>query len=144
MKILILNGPNLNLLGKREPDVYGAQTLPELNAYIRGYFKKTELDFFQSNHEGEIIDRIQQADGVYDGIVLNAGAYTHYGYAIRDAVAGVQIPVVEVHLSNVDAREPFRRKSVLAPVVAGRISGFGAYGYVLAVRALAHRAKDKA
>ncbi len=143
MKILILNGPNLNLLGMREPDVYGSQTLEDLNIYIRDYFKKTELEFVQSNHEGELIDQIHKADGAYEGIVLNAGALTHYSYAIRDAIVAVSVPVMEVHLSNVAAREDFRRNSVIAPVVQGSISGLGAYGYVLAVRALAHQAIHK-
>jgi len=143
MKILILNGPNLNLLGTREPEVYGSRTLEDLNIYIRDYFKKTELEFVQSNHEGELIDQIQKAEGSYEGIVLNAGALTHYSYAIRDAIAAVSLPVMEVHLSNVAAREDFRRNSVIAPVVQGSISGLGAYGYVLAVRAIAHQAIHK-
>lgn len=143
MKILILNGPNLNLLGMREPEVYGSRTLEDLNSYIRDYFKKTELEFVQSNHEGELIDQIHKADGSYAGIVLNAGALTHYSYAIRDAIVAVSVPVMEVHLSNVAAREDFRRNSVIAPVVQGSISGLGAYGYVLAVRAIAHQAIHK-
>jgi len=144
MNILILNGPNLNLLGKREPSVYGTRTLDELNSHIRNYFKTTKLTFFQSNHEGALIDQIHAGDGVYDGIILNAGALTHYSYAIRDAVAAVRVPVVEVHLSNLSAREEFRHLSVISAVTIGTISGFGVYGYVLAVRALAHRLKNKA
>lgn len=141
MKILIINGPNLNLLGKRKPDVYGHRSLNELNAFIKEYFKKVDLEFFQSNHEGAIIDRIHQAMTRFDGIVINPGALTHYSYALRDAIEACTIPVVEVHLSNIAARESFRRVSVISEVCQGTISGFGAYGYVIAVQALAHKRK---
>ncbi len=143
MRILVLNGPNLNLLGQREPDIYGHSSLEEMNAFIRGYFKKTEIEFFQSNHEGVLIDKLHEAPERYNGVVFNPGALTHYAYALRDAVKAINIPVIEVHLSNVHAREPFRTKSVIASVVRGTISGLGAYGYVLAVRALAHFAKKE-
>jgi len=143
MKILILHGPNLNMLGKRDPAVYGSLTLDDVNAFISEYFKKVELEFFQSNHEGTIIEKIQKADGTFNGIVLNAGAFTHYSYAIRDAIEAISIPVVEVHISNVAAREEFRHKSVIAAVSIGSIVGLGAYGYVLAIQAIAHNAKRK-
>jgi 3-dehydroquinate dehydratase II len=143
MKVLIIHGPNLNLLGKREPDVYGSRSLEDVNTFISTYFKKVQLEFFQSNHEGEIIDQIQKADGLYNGVVINPGAFTHYSYAIRDAVAAISIPVVEVHLSNVAAREEFRHKSVIAAVAMGSVIGMGAYGYVLAVQAIAHHSKRK-
>jgi 3-dehydroquinate dehydratase II len=143
MKVLILHGPNLNLLGKREPEIYGTRTLDDVNTFISEYFKKVELEFFQSNHEGEIIEKIQKADADCAGIVLNAGAFTHYSYAIRDAIESVSVPVVEVHISNIASREEFRHKSVIAPVVMGSIVGMGAYGYVLAIQAIAHHAKRK-
>ena len=139
MNVLIINGPNLNLLGDRKPEVYGSRTLNEINQYIRKYFKNTKIDFMQSNHEGEIIDAIQQAIQKYDGIVINAGAFTHYSYAIRDAIEAISIPVIEVHLSNIAGREEFRKSSVIAPVCRGSISGFGRYSYVLAIRALVHK-----
>ena len=139
MQILVINGPNLNLLGERKPEIYGALTLREINKYIEEYFKNTKINFFQSNHEGEIIDKIQSAPQKYEGIVLNAGAFTHYSYAIRDAIEAISIPVVEVHLSNVASREEFRKQSVLSPVCMGSISGFGKYSYILAVRAIVHK-----
>ncbi len=141
MKILIINGPNLNLLGEREPNVYGHKSLEEINVFIADYFKRVDLDFFQSNHEGEIIDKIHQARQFYDGIVINPGAYTHYSLAIRDAIEAVAIPVAEVHISNIDDRESFRRTSVISEVCAGTVSGFGVYGYVLAIQGLAHKIK---
>ena len=133
MKILIINGPNLNYLGRRKPEIYGRRTLDELNEYIRSNFKEDTLEFFQSNHEGAIIDKIQEAPQKYDGIVLNAGAFTHYSYAIRDAVEACEIPVVETHLSNTAAREDFRSVSVISEVCRGTVAGFGADSYVLAV-----------
>ena len=144
MKILVMNGPNLNLLGTRKPDVYGHKSLDEVNTFIEGYFKRVEIEFLQSNHEGEIIDKIHQAAHEVQGIVINPGAYTHSSYAIRDAIEAVDIPVAEVHISNVHGREDFRSRSVLSDVCAGTISGFGIYGYVLAVQALAHQLKRKA
>lgn len=138
MNVLIINGPNLNLTGMREPGVYGSETLESINErlFIAAEEQGIQLEFFQSNHEGELIDRIHASIGVYAGIVLNAGAYTHYSYAIRDAVAAVNIPTVEVHLSNVFAREEFRTRSVLSPVCIGCIAGFGADSYLLALEAL--------
>lgn len=143
MKVLIINGPNLNLLGKRKQAVYGQKSLDEVNTFIIDYFKKIHIDFFQSNHEGEIIDKMHKADSSYTGIVLNAGAFTHYSYAIRDAIEAISLPVVEVHISNIAAREGFRHKSVISDVVAGSIIGLGIYGYVLGVQALVHQHKRK-
>lgn len=138
MNILIINGPNLNLLGRREPGVYGDDSLEEIQREILEKAKKmnVEVAFFQSNHEGAIIDALHEAMDSYDGVVLNAGAYTHYSYAIRDAIAAVKIPVVEVHISNVYAREEFRHTSVIAPVCAGSIAGFGKNSYILGLRAV--------
>jgi 3-dehydroquinate dehydratase-2 len=135
VRVLILNGPNLNLLGKREPDVYGKTTLIELEERLRDFAKErgAEIECLQSNSEGAIIDAIHAADGAFAAIVLNAGAYTHYSYAIRDAIAAVSVPVVEVHISNIHNREEFRKTSVIAPVCKGQISGFGLDGYFMAL-----------
>ncbi len=135
MKFLVLNGVNLNLTGRREKDVYGGETLEEINREIEAFVegKGHRVDFVQSNFEGELCTQIQRAEGVYDGIVLNAGAFTHYSYAIRDAIASVSVPVVEVHMSNVHAREEFRHKSVLTEVCKGEILGFGKNSYLLAL-----------
>lgn len=137
MKILVLHGPNLNLLGEREPAVYGHLTLEEINErlYRRARRLGVELEIFQSNHEGELIDRLHAARGQAQAIIVNAGALTHYSLALRDAVKAVGLPTIEVHLSNIYAREAFRRRSVLAPVVTGQISGLGALGYLLALEA---------
>ena len=135
MKILIINGPNLNRLGLREPDVYGKETLQQINDKLTEYSRNIDIDFFQSNHEGELVDRLQKAVDKYQGIILNAGALTHYSYALRDAIASIPVPVIEVHLSNIHSREDFRKQSVIAPVCAGSISGFGKYSYFLAVKA---------
>ncbi|RDB34722.1 type II 3-dehydroquinate dehydratase [Exiguobacterium sp. RIT594] len=135
MQILVLNGPNLNLLGTREPDTYGTQTLSDLEGLIKHRFKDVDFQFAQSNHEGELIDYLHGARG-YDGIVLNAAAYTHTSVALRDAIAAIDVPTIEVHLSNVHAREAFRHHSMLAPVCRGVISGLGMTGYLLAVEAL--------
>jgi len=134
----VIHGPNLNLLGQREPDVYGRLTLTEVDERLRTYAAQVnfELQTFQSNHEGAIIDAVHQAAGWADGLVINPGAYTHYSYAIRDAIAGVGMPTVEVHLSNVHAREPFRHTSVIAPVCVGQIAGFGWHSYWLGLEAL--------
>jgi 3-dehydroquinate dehydratase-2 len=137
MRIYVINGPNLNLLGTRETEFYGKQTLTEINAEIAEKFKKHEFEFFQSNSEGAIIDKLHEARENADGIIINAGAFTHYSYAIRDAIAAIctvrKIPVIEVHLSNLFAREEFRHKSVLSEVCKGIISGFGSAGYSMAV-----------
>lgn len=135
MKLLILNGPNLNLLGTREPDTYGHATLADLEAALASAFPDVPLAFFQSNHEGELIERLHAARGEgVRGVVFNPGAYTHTSVALRDAVAAVSVPTVEVHLSNVHAREEFRHRSLIAPVCVGQISGLGMAGYHLAVR----------
>lgn len=145
MKFLVINGPNLNLLGEREPDVYGNESLQSINDELLGTMRSMGLDisFFQSNSEGGIIDRLHSARHGYDGVILNAGAYTHYSYAIRDAIAAIKIPVVEVHLSNVNSRDEFRKNSVIAPVCAGTIAGFGKYVYLLAANALIYMLGDK-
>jgi 3-dehydroquinate dehydratase-2 len=137
-KILIIHGPNLNLLGEREPNVYGNQSYDALNDMITSYVKNLGYDceIFQSNHEGAIIDRLHQARLDSVGVVLNAGAYTHYSYAIRDAIATIRIPVVEVHISNVHTREEFRHNSVISPVCKGTIAGFGRNSYLLGVQGL--------
>ena len=137
-KILVLNGPNLNLLGTREKSIYGADTLDTIISDLRDYAAErgVELEAFQSNSEGALVDAVHAARGSADGIVFNAGAYTHYSIALRDAIAGVQLPVVEVHISNVHARESFRHKSVLAPVCLGVIAGFGRNSYFLGIDAL--------
>ncbi|HET7627511.1 MAG TPA: type II 3-dehydroquinate dehydratase [Bacillales bacterium] len=138
-RFLIVNGPNLNRLGVREPDVYGASSLSDLERMLEAFANEQQcrIDCKQSNHEGELVDWIHEADERADGIVLNAGAFTHYSYAIRDAIASISIPVIEVHISNIHAREPFRKQSVIAPVVDGQIAGFGFTGYKLAILALA-------
>lgn len=138
MKILILNGPNLNLLGTREPDKYGAQTLEDIENFVKDKAQKfkIDVDFEQSNIEGEIVNQIQNAKGFYDGIIINPAAYTHTSIAIRDAILAVNIPTVEIHLSNIYNREEFRQKSFIAPVCIGQISGFGASSYKLALIAL--------
>lgn len=135
MKFLFINGVNLNMTGRRERGVYGTRTLDEINSSIAGHLHGDECVFYQSNIEGELCSRIHAAaDEKFDCIILNAGAFTHYSYAIRDAIASVDIPVVEVHMSNVHAREPFRRTSVLSEVCRGVIAGFGAAGYILAAQ----------
>lgn len=137
-KIVVIHGPNLNMMGIREPDVYGAETLTAIERRISelGQTLGVQLEYFQSNHEGGIIDRIHRAYGVADGIVINPGAFTHYSYAIRDALGAVMLPAVEVHLSNIHKREEFRHYSVIAPITIGQISGFGSYSYELGLLAL--------
>lgn len=133
MKLLFINGVNLNMTGIREKGVYGTRSLDDINAEISAHFKGDKCEFFQSNLEGEICTQIQNsAEDGFDGIILNAGAFTHYSYAIRDAIASVKVPVVEVHMSNVHAREVFRHKSVLSEVCKGVICGFGKNSYILA------------
>lgn len=143
MKFLVINGVNLNLTGLREKEVYGTQTLDEMNQKITEFAKVNgdEVDFYQSNIEGELVNKLHEAflNQGYDGIVLNAGAYTHYSYALRDAVAAMDIPVAEVHMSNIYAREAFRRTSVLSEVCVGTVCGFGAGSYLAAMLGLKDR-----
>jgi 3-dehydroquinate dehydratase-2 len=138
MNVLVINGPNLNLLGRREPGIYGATSLEEINDRLTVVAANlgVKVDFFQSNHEGALVDAIQKAFDRYQGLIINPAAYTHTSVAIRDAIAAVGLPTVEVHLSNVYGREEFRHKSLTAPVVLGQIAGFGATGYELALRGL--------
>ena len=136
--ILILNGPNLNLLGTRQPEVYGSTTLADIEALCEARAKKLGIDiaFAQSNHEGALVDMLHAARGVHDGVILNAGAYTHTSVALMDAISSVMLPVIELHLSNIHAREAFRQHSYIAPVAIGQICGFGAAGYPLAMEAM--------
>lgn len=136
MKIQIINGPNLNLLGTREPGVYGSITFTEFLENIRISFPDIEIDYFQSNVEGEIINKIQETGFNYDGIILNAGGYTHTSVAIRDSIKAVKTPVIEVHISNIHAREEFRHQSMISAVCMGVIAGFGLNSYKLAIKAL--------
>ncbi|MGI9531044.1 type II 3-dehydroquinate dehydratase [Lutimonas sp.] len=134
MKIIIINGPNLNLLGKREPTIYGSETFEDYLMELKARFPEIELTYFQSNIEGELIDKIHETGFEYDGIILNAAAYTHTSVGIGDAVKGVSTPVVEVHISNVYERESFRHTSYIAPNVKGIVAGFGMQSYALAIR----------
>ncbi len=142
-KILVINGPNLNLLGTREPEIYGSTTLADINAMLKARADELDLDidFMQSNIEGEIVTAIQEARDKYNFILLNAAAFTHYSIAIRDAIAAISVPVIEIHLSNVHAREEFRHHSVIAPVVMGQISGFGVDSYIAALDIAARKLK---
>ena len=138
-KLLLLNGPNLNLLGKREPGIYGSETLRNLEDRMKNFGEKNGIEVicFQSNHEGQLIDRLHEAnEEKIDGIIFNPGAYTHYSYAILDAIASIKVPVIEVHISNIHARESFRHSSVTAPATIGQIVGLGLKGYELAFQAL--------
>ncbi|MEJ2718613.1 MAG: type II 3-dehydroquinate dehydratase [Deltaproteobacteria bacterium] len=146
MKIRVINGPNLNLLGQREPAVYGIRTLNEIEESLctLGAELGVDVSFFQSNIEGELVEALQQAENLHDGVILNAAAYTHTSVAVRDAVSAISIPVVEVHLSNPQAREFFRRRSLLADVCAGSISGFGEESYALALLWFARQGKIEA
>lgn len=139
--VLILNGPNLNLLGTRQPDVYGHTTLADIEKMCRNHGQRIDIEvsFDQSNHEGALVDAIHAARGKHDGIILNAGAYTHTSIALMDAIASVELPTIELHLSNVHAREDFRHRSFIAKVCIGIICGFGAHGYILAMDALKAR-----
>jgi 3-dehydroquinate dehydratase-2 len=134
MKLIIINGPNLNLLGKREPEIYGSQTFEDFYKELQLKFKDVELSYFQSNIEGELIDKLHEVGFDYDGVILNAAAYTHTSVAIGDAVKGITTPVIELHISNVHAREEFRHKSFIAPVAKGVLFGFGLKGYELAIQ----------
>src|SRR3974390_413048 len=137
MKVLFLNGPNLNLLGQREPEIYGRLTLADIETKVRDRAAELKImvEFRQSNLEGELVDWIQEAKGKFDVIVLNAAAYTHTSIALRDAISAVGVPTIEIHLSNIHAREKFRQKSLIAPVCSGQICGFGAKSYLLALEA---------
>lgn len=144
LSVLVLHGPNLNLLGRREPEVYGATTLDDINCALEqeGQLLQVSVTAFQSNHEGALVDAIHAAFGQHQGILINPGAYTHTSVALRDAIAGVAIPTVEVHLSNVYKRESFRHHSYIAPVAIGQISGFGAESYRLGLQALVHHLRQ--
>lgn len=135
MKIMVIQGPNINMLGLREVGIYGLMKMDEIHEQMKiaASGNNVELDFFQSNFEGEIVDKIQECLGVFDGIIINAGAYSHTSIAIRDAIAGVGLPTIEVHISNIYRREEFRQKSLLSPVCSGSIVGFGPFGYHLAL-----------
>lgn len=143
-KILVLNGPNLNLLGTREPEIYGTLTLADINERLRRRAESAGLDieFLQSNHEGVLVDAIQAARGNVSYIILNAAAFTHYSIAIRDAITAAEVPVIEVHLSNIHQREEFRHTSVIAPVALGQITGLGAESYMAALEAIICRTGD--
>jgi len=140
MKILVINGPNINFLGKREPEIYGSETLEDLNSrlsdYVKSFSNDVTVEFFQSNSEGDIVDRIQNAYGSYDGILINPAAYTHTSIAIRDAILATSIPVVEVHISNIFKREEFRQRSFVSDVSLGVVSGFGLNSYFLGIKGL--------
>lgn len=134
MKIIIINGPNLNLLGKREPEIYGSDTFEDFFRTLQLKYKNVELSYFQSNIEGELIDKLHEVGFTFDGIILNAAAYTHTSVGIGDAVKGIETPVVEVHISNIHAREEFRQHSYIAPNAKGVLFGFGLKGYELAIQ----------
>jgi 3-dehydroquinate dehydratase II len=144
MRILVIHGPNLNLLGTRETDVYGKTTLEAINSQIRELAGSlgTEVEFIQSNSEGGIVDAVQSAMNGFNGILINPAAYTHYSVAVRDAIAAVNVPAVEVHLSNIHCRESFRRESVTAPVTCGQVCGFGVNSYLLGLRGLVELVKN--
>lgn len=136
MKIIIINGPNLNLLGIREPEIYGRETFEEYFTFLKEKFPAVSLEYYQSNHEGTIIDKLQEAALIYDGIILNPAAYTHYSYAIYDAIRAINVPVIEVHISDISTREEFRKKSVISPACIHQIKGKGLKGYQEAIEFL--------
>ena len=138
MKIMVIQGPNINMLGMREPAIYGVMKMEDIHKQMKAVADQSgnEIEFFQSNFEGEIVDKIQECFGEFDGIIINPAAYTHTSIAIRDAIAAVGLPVIEVHISNIHRREEFRQKSLIAPVTAGQIVGFGPVGYHLAMIAM--------
>ena len=142
-KVLVLNGPNLNLLGTREPEIYGSTTLKDIEAMMlkRASEAGIAIDFFQSNHEGELVDRVQEANHNYEYIIFNAAAFTHYSIALRDAIGAIEVPVIEVHISNIHKREEFRHTSVLAPVALGQICGLGVESYLAALEAVIYKLK---
>ena len=142
MKLLVLNGPNLNLLGTREPETYGSATLADLEKALKSSFPQVAFSFYQSNHEGALIDKLHETQkNAIQGVVFNPGAYTHTSIALRDAIAGIEVPVVEVHISNIHARESFRHQSLLAPVCIGQLCGLGLSGYFSAVSYFVHQGK---
>lgn len=143
--VLVLHGPNLNLLGTREPEIYGSATLADINEMLKKRAEEAGLgiEFLQSNHEGVLVDAVQAARGKYDYIIFNAAAFTHYSIALRDAIAAVEVPVIEVHISNIHQREEFRHTSVLAPVAWGQICGLGVASYMAALEAIIFRLKSK-
>ena len=143
MKLLIINGPNLNMLGIRKPEIYGIDTLDVMNKSISEEYSEHEIEYFQSNHEGQIIDKLHFAHKSYQGVIINPGALAHYSLALRDAIEACILPVIEVHLSNIAAREDFRHKSVVSAACIGTISGFGRKSYSLAVQAMIHRLDKK-
>ncbi len=140
-KVLVLNGPNLNLLGMREPEIYGSTTLKDIEDRMakRAQAAGIAIDFYQSNHEGCLVDKIQEANHDYDYIIFNAAAFTHYSIALRDAIAAIDVPVIEVHISNIHKREAFRHQSVLAPVAMGQICGLGSESYLAALEAIIYK-----
>ena len=140
MNILIINGANLNLLGRRQPEIYGRESFEDYLGALRARYSEHTIDYYQSNIEGELVDALQRAEGAYDGVVLNAGGYTHTSVVLRDAIAAISVPVVEVHISSILAREEFRHISLIAPVAKGSIMGFGMESYRLAVEYLVNRA----
>lgn len=142
MKIQVINGPNLNLLGKREPSVYGSASFEDFFAALKTRYSDIDLHYYQSNVEGEIVNKLHETGFMFDGIILNAGAYTHTSVAIHDAVGAIQTPVVEVHISNVYAREEFRHKSLITSKCAGMLTGFGLEGYALAIEYFTQKAKQ--
>lgn len=142
-KVLVLNGPNLNLLGTREPEIYGSTTLKDIEEMMaaRAHAAGVEIDFYQSNHKGNLVDKVQEANHRYDYIIFNAAAFTHYSIALRDAIAAIDVPLIEVHISNIHKREEFRHSSVLAPVAMGQICGLGIESYMAALEAILYKLK---